>query len=350
MTLSRQELEQWKRNTEQLPQKTPEPIVPPDQEAFMRLQNGVGNAALARAMLNRDDLPSVIPKLAPPEQMPAAIAAPVKAYLEKMRLAVQLRNQDGTMSMPELVNWIRQAVPESLQATIFQIQMVITDVLGQDTPPPVRKQTSADGRSAQVEASILNSLPHPPKELKIYAGPGQLTLGFTGTVELKAGPVKVDADKDGGKVEVKEGDKSVTGSASFAGDAFGLKASVGAASFEAQLKKDAATKEWSHFNATLKVPIAGGETVEERPPVEEVISSVIAAQGAIGDVVQHLREGGSPTDDVIKQKMALIKPAIDNVGKAVEQRKGPQASVKVTVGTGDPKLGTFGTISLVIEF
>ena len=98
------------------------------------------------------------------------------------------------------------------------------------------------------------------------------------------------------------------------------------------------------------MPIAGGETVEERPPVEEVTESVIAAQGAIGDVVQHLREGGSPTDDVVKAKMGLIKPAIDKVGNAVEQRKGPQASVKVTVGTGDPKLGTFGTVSLVIEF
>src|SRR3954454_3186828 len=218
-------------------------------------------------MLQRDDLPSVIPKVAPPQEAPAAI----QAYLERMRLAVQLRNQDGTMSMPELVNWVRQNVPEALQATVFQIQMVITDVLGTDTPPPTRKQVSADGRSAQVEASILNSLPKPPKELKIYAGPGTLTLGFTGTVELKAGPVKVDADKDGAKVEVKEGDKSVGASGSFAGDSFGLKASVGTVAFDAQIKKDAATKEWSHFTANLKVPIAVGETVEERPPVEEVI-------------------------------------------------------------------------------
>src|SRR3954454_8150340 len=215
-------------------------------------------------MLQRDDLPSVIPKVAPPQEAPAAI----QAYLERMRLAVQLRNQDGTMSMPELVNWVRQNVPEALQATIFQIQMVITDVLGTDTPPPTRKQASADGRSAQVEASILNSLPEPPKELKIYAGPGTLTLGFMGSVELKAGPVKVDADKDGGNVTVKDGDKSVTGSASFAGDAFGLKATMGNASFDAQLKKDDATKQWSHFTANVKIPIAGGETVEGRPPVD----------------------------------------------------------------------------------
>jgi hypothetical protein len=349
VTLSRQELEEWKRNTERLPDKRPDPVLPPDQEAFMRLQNGVGNAALARAMLNRD-LPSVIPRIAPPEEAPAAIQAPIKAYLERMRLAVQLRNQEGTMSMPELVNWVRQNVPEALQATIFQIQMVITDVLGTDTPPPTRKQLSSDGRSAQVEASILNSLPKPPKDLKIYAGPGTLTLGFMGSVEYKAGAVKVDADKDGGKVTVKEGDKSVTGSASFAGDAFGLKATMGNASFDAQLKKDDATKQWSHFTANLKVPIAGGETVEERPPVEEVTESVMQAQAAIAEVVDHLRNGGSPTDELVKAKMALIKPAIGKVSAAVEQRKGPQASVKVTVGTGDPKLGSYGTVSLVIEF
>ena len=37
-------------------------------------------------------------------------------------------------------------------------------------------------------------------------------------------------------------------------------------------------------------------------------------------------------------------------GEAVEQRKEPQASLKITVGTGDPKLGTYGVVGLVIEF
>ena len=48
--------------------------------------------------------------------------------------------------------------------------------------------------------------------------------------------------------------------------------------------------------------------------------------------------------------MALIKPALEKVSEAVEQRKGPQASLKITVGTGDPKLGSYGMVSLVIEF
>ena len=84
---------------------------------------------------------------------------------------------------------------------------------------------TADGRSAEVEATILNSIPKPPKELKIYAGPGTLTFGFSGEATIKAGPVTVQGDKDGGSVTVKDGDTSVTGKGSFAGDSFGLKAS-----------------------------------------------------------------------------------------------------------------------------
>src|SRR4051795_10391634 len=110
---------------------------------------------------------------------------------------------------------------------------------------------------------------------------------------------------------------------------------MGKASFEAHPKKEAATKKGAHFTPNGKIQIAGGETVEERPPVEEVTESVMQAQAAIAEVVDHLRNGGSPTDELVKAKMALIKPAIGKVSAAVEQRKGPQASVKITVGSGD---------------
>jgi hypothetical protein len=74
------------------------------------------------------------------------------------------------------------------------------------------------------------------------------------------------------------------------------------------------------------------------------------AQAAIAGVIAHLQAGGSPTDDFVKSKMGDIKPAITKVSSAVEQRKGPKASVSVSVGAGDPKLGTYGLVSLVIEF
>jgi hypothetical protein len=54
--------------------------------------------------------------------------------------------------------------------------------------------------------------------------------------------------------------------------------------------------------------------------------------------------------EFVKTKPGAIKPALSKVSAAVEQRKGPAARVKFSVGTGDPKLGSYGTVSLVIEF
>jgi hypothetical protein len=116
---------------------------------MLKLQTGVGNAAIARAMLNRQ-LPDLAPRLQPPQPMEDAIKMRVVAYLERMRLAIQLHNQDGTISMPELVNQVRQNVPEALAATPFQIELVITEVLAGDTPPPVRKVRMRSRRLVRI--------------------------------------------------------------------------------------------------------------------------------------------------------------------------------------------------------
>jgi len=346
VALTREQLEEHQRHVAR--RKEPDAPLTREQEHMLKLQSGVGNAAIARAMLNRQ-LPDLVPRLQPPQPMEDAIKMRVVAYLEKMRLAIQLHNQDGTMSMPELVNQVRQNVPEALAATPFQIEMVITEVLAGDTPPPVRKVVTPDGRSHEVAARILNSIPKPPKELALHAGPGTLTFAFAGEAKLQAGPVAVKADKDGGSVTVKGGDASVTAQAAFAGDSVGLKASVKGLSFDAQIRKGA-NHDWSKFAATVKIPIGGDETVEDRPPLEEITAAVVQAEAAINEVVAHLAQGGSPTDAIVKSKMALIKPAFEKVGEAVEARKGPQAGLKLTVGTGDPKLGSYGVVSLVVEF
>jgi len=330
--------------------KEPDKPLTPQQEQMLKLQTGVGNAALARAILARDLQTPGVGKLPLPKDMDPQVKQAIVKYLQLMKTAIEDHILRGTISMPELINQVRQNVPEALTVQAHEIEPVISEALGSLTPPWTRKVTTADGRSAEVEASILNQIPKPPKELKIYAGPGTLTFGFSGEVTIKAGAVTAKGDKDGGSVTVKDGDTSVTGTGSFSGDSFGLKASVKNLAFDAQIRKDSGTKEWSKFNATVKIPIAGGETVEGRPPTEEITQAVMASEAAIKDVIGHIAQGGSPTDEVVKAKMALIKPGLEKVTEAVEQRKGPQASLKITVGTGDPKLGSYGMVSLVIEF
>jgi hypothetical protein len=346
VTLTREQLEEHQRHVAR--RKEPEAPLTREQEQMLKLQTGIGNAAIARAMLNRQ-LPDLVPRVQAPQPMEDAIRMKVVAYLERMRLAIQLRLEEGAISMPELVNQVRQNVPEALAATPFQIEMVIAEVLAGDTPPPVREVVTPDGRQQQLAARILNSIPRPPKELQLHAGPGVLSFAFTGEVKAQAGPVTAKADKDGGSLTVKQGDASVTGQGSFAGDSLGLKASIKGLSFDAQLRKDAGGQ-WSKFTTNVKIPIGGDETVEDRPPMEELTAAVIQAEAAINEVVAHLAQGGSPTDEVVRSKMALIKPAFEQVGEAVEMRKGPQAGLKLTVGTGDPKLGTYGVVSFVVEF
>ena len=347
MTLTREQLEEHQRHVAR--RKEPDAPLTREQEQMLKLQSGVGNAAIARAMLNRQ-LPDLVPRIGPPQPMDEAIRMKVIAYLDRMRLAIQLRNQEGSLSMPELVNQVRQNVPEALAATPLQIELVITEVLAGDTPPSVRPVVTPDGRSQQVAARILNSIPKPPKELKLHAGPGTLTFAFAGEAKAQVGPVTAAADKDGGSLTVKQRDASVTGQASFAGDSVGLKASIKGLSFDAQIRKDAASRQWSRFAATVKIPIGGDETVEDRPPLEEVAAAVIQAEAAINEVVAHLAQGGSPADEVVRQKMALIKPAFEKVGEATEARKGPQAGLKLTVGSGDPQLGAYGVVGFVVEF
>src|SRR3954468_13155881 len=199
---------------------------------MLKLQTGAGNAALARALLARDLQPPGVGQVPLPARMDPKIRQPVTEYLQRRKTAIQTHNAEGTLSMPELVNWVRQNVPASLTATTDQIQEVILEVLAGDAPPDTRKQLSPDGRAAEVEARILNGLPKPPKEFKVHAGPGTLTFGFGGDATLKVGAVPAKGDKDGGSVTVKDGDKS--GTAAFTGDSFALRARVQGMSFEAQ--------------------------------------------------------------------------------------------------------------------
>ena len=164
---------------------------------------------MARAMLNRQ-----LPELVPRSRLRSrwAIKMRVVAYLERMRLAIQLHNREGTISMPELVN---QDPPERARRRSpprrTRSRWLITETR-RERRRPVRKVVKPDGRSARSRrGSELD--PEAAEGAQDPRRPGTLTFAFSGEAKLQAGPVTATADKDGGSVTVKEGDASVTGKA-----------------------------------------------------------------------------------------------------------------------------------------
>ena len=66
VSLTREELLEQQKQHQRV--KEPDAPLTPQQEQMLKLQTGVGNAALARAMLNRE-LPDLVPRLQPPQPM-----------------------------------------------------------------------------------------------------------------------------------------------------------------------------------------------------------------------------------------------------------------------------------------
>ena len=59
------------------------------------------------------------------------------------------------------------------------------------------------------------------------------------------------------------------------------------------------------------------------PAEEEITEAVLASEAAIKDVIGHIAAGGSPTDHVVKAKMALIKPGLEKVTRGRREAQGP---------------------------
>ncbi len=60
--------------------------------------------------------------------MDEAIRQPVVTYWRRCGWRSSVLNMEGTISMPELVNQIRQNVPEALSASSLEIELVITEI------------------------------------------------------------------------------------------------------------------------------------------------------------------------------------------------------------------------------
>jgi hypothetical protein len=356
---SREELEEIERAEGASAERTPAPVPP-----VVALGRLAGNRAVS-GLLQRQGgyTPSVTPppihlQLPPTSKLAGEPVAPlsdttagaIRTYLDGRRYEIGNKVADGALSMPELIQAIREEIPGAASAPVDQIAKVVRESLGSLTPPPVRKKRTAQGAGAELAARIANALPSAPRLRVEFAG-SSVALTMKGLVaKTSVGGAKVTATgtPGGGEVTAEGGGASVTVSGST--DAFGLTAKIDRAAFEAKIERDDRTKEWSKWEVGLRVSVAGGEPLEPMPDIPELQQAAVKAEAAIRGIVSHLQAGGRPDDAKVKELMKDVKPAIEGVKRAVETPAGPRVTVGVGAKGGDEKLGTVAGLSLIVEF
>ena len=258
------------------------------------------------------------------------VAAAIRQYIDGRRYEIGSKVSDGAISMPELVQAIRESVPGAASAPVDQVEKVIREAMGALAPPPVRRKRTAQGAGSELAARIANALPSAPR-LRVDFSGGSVALTMKGLVaSTTVGGAKVTA----------------SGSA----DAFGLTAKFERAAFEAKIERDDKTGAWSKWEVGLRVSVVGDEPLEPMPDIPELREAAVKAEKAIRGIVEHLQAGGKPDDAKVKELMKDVKPAIEGVKRAVETPAGPRVTVGAGVKGGDEKLGTVAGLSLIIEF
>jgi hypothetical protein len=349
---------------------TPEEAPRTTEEEVLDLQRSAGNRAVSR-LLQRDAAgaafspfaPGVGPGLFPRpgtlgsaadigKPVPEATQQKIRAFLESERYNIQSRVGDGTISMPEVVQMVRQACPEAAALDGPAVQAEVNAFFRPlaIVPPPTRRKPSAAGRGEELAARLSNALPSAPK-IRISSRAGSLELtasGLVATTTVGGAKVTATGTPGGGEVKAKKGDVSVT--AEVSATKVGLSAKVDRATFGAKLEKDEKSGQWSKWELGVRVAVAGNEPLEEMPQIPELQEAVVKAEAAIREIAAHLSAGGDPRDAKVKDLLKEVKPALEGVKRAVEKPKGPNVTVGVTAKGGDEKLGVFVGVSLIIEF
>jgi hypothetical protein len=279
-----------------------------------------------------------------------AVAGAIRAYLDARRYEIGNKSLDGSLSMPELIQTIREEIPGAASAPVDQVEKLIRSTLGVTAPPPVRRKRTAQGAGAELAARIANALPSAPRLRVDFAGSSvALTMkGLVASTSVGGAKVTATGTPGGGEVTAEKGGASVT--ASGAADAFGLTAKFERAAFEAKIEKDDKTGNWSKWEVGLRVSVVGDEPLEPMPDIPELREAAVKAEAAIRQIVGHLQAGGRPDDAKVKELMKDVKPAIEGVKRAVETPAGPKVTVGAGVKGGDDKLGTMAGLTLIVEF
>lgn len=332
----------------------PEPqqqAAPPPSPAdrMLQLQQGAGNAALARVLAREPATDAPIQITAPgggvpspwsidptkllPQLKPEAKRA-VDAYLERQSGAIKSM---GT-PMPILIDEIRRNVPEAADADPGAIRDRVYAIV--PGVPATRAGASLGQKKAEQEASIANRFPKPPTSVTVGNAQTYVKVEIV-SAELKTPVIKAKVDKEGGEAEYEKGGAKVGVSGKWDGSEFGLKTEVHGVKFGGKVHKKNDGWGWS---GGLVIPLWGDEVDE----VPDVGGAVGAAHTALVESLGHLHGGGSPTDGYVTGRMAQIKPAIDALGEVAARKSKSGATLRVTA-SGDSSGFTAG-VSLVIVF
>ena len=333
--------------------------------AALELQRAAGNRAVAGLVQRQGGgftfnpvaprppdlrLPPTSPLGAAPPRLSAEAAGEVRTFLEGRRYEIGNRVGEGTISMPEVVQMAREAVPKAAAAPVADIERVVREVFGALAPPAQRRKRTAQGAGSEIAARIANALSFLSK-LRIDFSGGSIRLTASGLVaSAKVGGATVTATgtPGGGEVKAEKGSGSVavTGEK----DAFGLTAKLDRASVEAKIERDETAGTWSKWELGIRVALVGDEPLEELTDLPELKEAVEKAEAAIRGIVAHLESGGSPADPRVKELMKDVKPAVEGVKRRVEAPQGPRVTVGATAKGGDERLGTVAGLSLIVEF
>ena len=216
---------------------------PAAAERMLELQQGAGNAALARVLARepaagapiqlpgaRVPSPWEINPLSLLPQLKPEVKRAVDAYLERQAGVIRAM---GT-PMPVLLDEIRRNVPEAADADTSAIKDRVHAIV--PGVPATRAGASMGQKKQEQEASIANRFPKPPTSVTVGNAQTYVKVEIV-SAELKTPVIKAKVDKEGGEAEYEKGGAKVGVSGKWDGSEFGLKTEVHGVKFGGKIHK-----------------------------------------------------------------------------------------------------------------
>jgi hypothetical protein len=284
-----------------------------------------GNRAVAR-LLQREPEPDVIsgagggapPQLTQPQAAPAPnlnidpqafqrqmdeLTARVKAYIGQQRQILLAEIAKG-MPMPELVDMIRQQMPESTKLGAPGVERLLREAFDGVMIMSHRMTASGGFADSELGAMVRNLM-----GLKAQLG-----------IERPHGWVKLSLS--GYEVGLKKGNAEVSGQVGW-DKSFGTKGRVGKVNFGAAVKPPEKPGDPIGWEAEISFPEEGATV----PMLDQLPGVMSSANSAMGNLASRAASKGMPPADEITKEFKPVKEAVEGLSR-VAKVKGPTVGIK----------------------